>query len=93
MKKLVAIMFLFLICLTTIQGRLSLCDMGYELLADTEEADSENKESKKEIKEFTVTTQKPDSGPGITYLYSLQRSCISPQPVVDQQTPPPDFTC
>lgn len=68
--------------------------MGYELSTDSGDPDTENKEGKKEIKEFTVTTpRKTYAVPSLIYSYKVHRTFISPHPVLDKQTPPPDPAC
>jgi hypothetical protein len=90
MKKIIAILFLSLICLTTIPGKLLAWNMGYELATDSEEPEKENKEGKKEVKEFTVSVHKPYSAPDLICNYKAHKAIIFPQPVIDKQTPPPN---
>lgn len=94
MKKLIAILFLSLISLTHLSGKLSAWDTGYELAIDCEEGETENKEGKKEAKEFIETAgKKLLSLSTLTNRYRRHLTLIFPQPVLDQQTPPPNSSC
>ena len=92
MKKLIAILFLSLICLTTLSGKVYSWDMNYELAMDAEEG--ENKEGKKDSKEYTAYhSSKTFNATLARYFFKEHKAFIFPQPVIDKQTPPPDFTC
>jgi len=94
MKKLVAILFLSLITLTSLSGKLHLREAGYELATDSEELETQTKEKGKEVKEFTLHTLKKLSFSGrFTARYKRHEALILPQPPLDQHTPPPDATC
>ena len=94
MKKLIAILFLSLICLTTLSGKVYSWDMNYELAMDAEEGENKNKEGKKDSKEYTASNySKTFYAPLALYFFKEQKAFILPQPVIDKQTPPPDFTC
>ena len=93
MKKLIAILFLSLICLTTVSDKLSVQEIGYELTADSDETDPESKEGKKEIKEFTTPTEKrPFAGLLIDYRYKVSRTFIFPQPFCNEPVSKNRFT-
>jgi hypothetical protein len=91
MKKLVAFLFLSLLCLTTLSGAAKLWDTGYEQITDSEEPENKNKEPRKEIKEFTATClKKQDWAPLLPKHRTEYANLTAPQPVMEQHTPPPD---
>ena len=94
MKKLTALFFLLLICLTNLPGKLYAWDTGYEWFADSDETETESKEEKKEGKEFTSHAHKKLALPSL--LSSIDFACgtfVLPHPALDKPVPPPDFSC
>jgi hypothetical protein len=94
MKKLIAIFFLSLLCLTIVPGGTRLWDAIYEQGTENEDNVKVNKESKKEVKEFKITTHKKAyTALAFINCYKANETIIFPRPVLDKRTPPPDQTC
>ena len=94
MKKLTALFFLLLLCLTNLPGKLHACDTGYEWFAESDETETESKEEKKELKEFTSQAHK--KLPLLSLLSFTYLACgpfVLPNPSLDKPTLPPDFGC
>ena len=94
MKKLIAIFFLSLLCLVTISGEVNLCDSGYELVTASEFSEKEAKDGKNEVKEFMDNHSK-NSYVDLALISTgnILQYLISPHPVPDKPTPPPDTAC
>lgn len=94
MKKLIAIFFLSLLCLVTISGEVNLCDSGYELVTASEFSEKEAKDGKNEVKEFTGNYHKNAYADlSLISSHKISKDLISPHPVPDKPTPPPDAAC
>ena len=94
MKKLAAIFFLLLICMTNVSGNLHACVIGYEWSADADEPETKNKGEKKEAKEFTsIACKNFYVLASVTLPYQICGVAILPQPTLDKPSPPPDLSC
>ena len=92
--KAIAILFLLLLCLTSITGATRSGNNGYELQTTCEDTEKENKEGKKEIKEFTADThRKAFAAHRPPCSYNIPETFAFPHPVVHRETPPPDPAC
>jgi hypothetical protein len=90
MKKSIAFLFLFLICLTTFSGLENVGD-DYELVKSGETIETDSKEAKKDKPEFTILiNKKPCAAACVRFLHSTHDAFIHPQPVINMQSPPPD---
>ena len=91
MIKLIAILFLSLICLTTLPGKMQLQDSSYELATESEEQEKENKKGKKELKEYTAHKYPPACFiSNLSGCYKEHQALQFPYPELDQPTPPPN---
>lgn len=93
MQKLIAILFVLLLCSTTVMQAAYLPVAAVEQLADSDKS-KEVKPEKKEGKEFLTACVKKMHTIQVTILYYCNHLCYGlPQPVPNITTPPPDVIC
>jgi hypothetical protein len=94
MKKIITILLLTLISFTTITSSADAFGMELELISDAEETNKELKKDKKEFQEFTFQGSNKYHSDGCANCLHLTHSpFLGSHPIIDKQTPPPDFTC
>lgn len=94
MKKIIAIIFLSILCLATISGEAHVWESGYELISDSESADIETKEGKKDIIEYVENSNKNlYPAPGFMSLHKIHKDLIYQQHLPGKPAPPPDTAC
>lgn len=93
MQKLIAILFVFLLCSTTLMQGLHLPVDAVEQMADSDKGKDAQPE-KKEGKEFLAGYPKRTQAVApVIYYYTHHISYWLPQPVLSKPTPPPDVVC
>lgn len=94
MKKLIAILLLFVVGLNSLPISKALQDYSYEHLGQGEQAESECKEDKKEHKDYLVHSSRNQAPFFYSNIYSSNYELsFYLRPVLDKQTPPPDGSC